>query len=288
VDPAHVALDASGNAVFAWTEGVNEQSRAYARRMSADGTLGPVVDIAAPGDIASQPQVTFVVGGVAIVAWSNVDGRHHRVLARSWPPAGALGPAFLISDPDRASAANPQLAIDARGRHVVFSWTIDTPNTLPARTSSPAGKLGPIIDLDGSVESEDRHIAVAGTGAVFFTWVGDDYWLENEIFARALSPVGRLSPFAPIGRDDRTAYVPVAADAKGNVLLTWRRFEHGRSRIVAKTFPAQGRPSRLVHLSAAEVDARGPQLAMTAAGHAVVAWIAGNASAQRVQVVADR
>ena len=71
--PPQVAVDADGDAVVVWTR-LDGSAIAQARRISAAGLLGPVLDLSPHGEDASGPQVAIDAGGNAIALWyrSNV------------------------------------------------------------------------------------------------------------------------------------------------------------------------------------------------------------------------
>jgi hypothetical protein len=80
---ADVAVDADGDAVFIWRRFNGTNFRAQARARSAAGALGPVQDLSAAGQDASNPRVAVDDDGDAVFAWQRSDGTNLRIQARA-------------------------------------------------------------------------------------------------------------------------------------------------------------------------------------------------------------
>ena len=82
----------------------------------------------------------------------------------------------------------------------------------------------------------------------------------------------------------------VAMDAAGNRYFAWRRNVGGRrSRVVAATWPAGGRPRRQVALDTPEeITVSSPQLAAAGDGHAAIVWQAIDTESSSTSVLASR
>jgi hypothetical protein len=115
-----VAVDADGDAVFAWQwfDGTNFPIEAQAR--AADGTLSSVQTISSSGQNAFDPQVAVDADGDAVFAWQRFDGADFLAETRTRTAAGDLRPLTTLSDPG-ADAVDPQLAVGADG-DAVFTW----------------------------------------------------------------------------------------------------------------------------------------------------------------------
>src|SRR3954454_18013447 len=90
-----VAVDASGDAIVAWTSAPNsmEKRTLKARRIKADGTLGPVLALSDGTLVASAPEVAFAGNGRAVVTWTEIvpPGANSALEARVIGPDDSLG-----------------------------------------------------------------------------------------------------------------------------------------------------------------------------------------------------
>jgi hypothetical protein len=67
-----VAVDGDGNAVFAWTRMGGAYDRIQARRLSAGGTFGPIVQVTGAGSFPSNPVLDMNATGGAALGWNAV------------------------------------------------------------------------------------------------------------------------------------------------------------------------------------------------------------------------
>jgi hypothetical protein len=81
----HVAVDAGGDAVFAWRRSDGANYLVEARSRSAAGALRPFTVLSDPGQQAFSPQAAVDGGGDAAVAWTRFDGANYRVQASAGP-----------------------------------------------------------------------------------------------------------------------------------------------------------------------------------------------------------
>jgi hypothetical protein len=122
-----VAVDAAGNAVFAWARSDGTNLRAQARARSAAGVLSPVQTLSAAGDDSSEPEVGVDASGNAMFVWERVvetpNGTTGLVHARARSAAGTLGAVrTLASSPEDGTW--PIVAVNPDG-DVVFAWSAD-------------------------------------------------------------------------------------------------------------------------------------------------------------------
>jgi hypothetical protein len=131
-----VAVDAGGNAVIAWQEGIGSCfcTPVRARARSADGTLGPIQVLSEPGRYAGSAQVVMDAGGNAVLFWQRNDGTTDcggtycfRIQARSRSAAGVLSPIETLSDAGHhasapAVAADPDGGLDPYRADAVAAW----------------------------------------------------------------------------------------------------------------------------------------------------------------------
>jgi hypothetical protein len=227
LDP-QVAVDANGNAVFAWRRFDGTNWRIQARTRSAAGVLGPVQNLSAAGQNATSSQVGVDSDGDAVFTWRRFDGTKLRIQSRARSAAGVLGPVQNLSAAGQ-SASPPKLGVDGTGR-AVFTWhrSDGTYSRIQARARSAAGILSPVQNLSAAGQSAfDGQVAVSPQGKAVFTWERD-----SRVEARARSAAGALSPVQTVSPPRGPNYnAPlsneVGVDAKGNAVLAWNFYAFG-------------------------------------------------------------
>jgi hypothetical protein len=85
VSDTQVAVDADGDAVFAWVRSDGANDRVQARARSAAGTLSPVQTLSKSGQNAALPQVAVDTTGDAVATWRRFDGTAQRIQASAGP-----------------------------------------------------------------------------------------------------------------------------------------------------------------------------------------------------------
>jgi hypothetical protein len=99
--------------------------------------------------------------------------------------------------------------------------------------------------------------------------------------ARKVSAAGVLGPTMNISPATGVAYAPrVAADADGDMLFVWLHDDGNFLRVQARSLSAAGVLGPIQNISPAGANADHPQVAMTAAGRAVIVWQRYNGSFQ--------
>jgi hypothetical protein len=174
---------------------------------------------------------------------------------------------------DRA-AFTPKVAVTPSGR-AIFSWAEyqDDPYsfTLVTRARAADGSLQPMQVLSRFPGQDWGHwlaLAVAPTGEAVFCWLAD-----GAIHARTRAPGGALGPAKTIAA---TPYgCQPGIDSQGNVALAWAAPVGSKNRVFARSLDPAGHLGPTRALSPAGHNAHPPELAMTPAGAAAVAWAEG-------------
>jgi hypothetical protein len=78
-----VAVDGNGNAVFAWTRQGGPSDRIQARKRSAGGVLGPIVEVTGAGSFPSNPALDANATGDAALGWDAATTTGPRVQGAS-------------------------------------------------------------------------------------------------------------------------------------------------------------------------------------------------------------
>ena len=273
-----VAIDAAGNATFAWTGLDGEQKRrAYARRRSAGGVFGPIVTLSPPG--VSDPRMDVNAGGDAVFVWVwNNGAGQNQIQARLLSAAGTLGPLKIIgqgiapSGGGGAGTVNPRVGVDGQGNALIVWEQPDDdgpcgingcPKVL-ARTLSSNGTLGVPQTMTTTVTGGvSPQVAMASNGRAVVTWVHAGIEFRTRSAAGALGPVRTFSTTTT-----SVSGLVLKGDPAGNVVAVWKDgpIIRARARSVAGTL------GPLQRYSIAGQVASGGVLAVGTGGDAVVAW----------------
>jgi hypothetical protein len=281
-----VAVDANGNAVFAWQRFDGANRRVQARARSAAGVLSAVQDISEAGQDAFNPHVAVDTNGVAVFAWRRSDGANSRVQTRVRGAGGALSAVQTLSAAGR-DASEPQLAVNGGGK-AVFTWLLfdsDANYRAQARARSAAGALSGVQNLSAAgQDASDPRVAVDGDGDAVFAWQRFD-GANLRVQARARSAAGALSPVQDLSAVGQDAAQPrVGVDTGGDAVFAWRRADHpGVDVIQAREQTAAGALFAVQTLSDAERNASSPQVAVGAGGDAASTWTRFDGANWRVQ-----
>jgi hypothetical protein len=279
-----VALDETGDAVFAWQlEGPDRVAQTRAR--SSIGALSPIQNLSLyggePGAVSSQPDVAVDDSGGAVLAWRQFTqaGRSApRVQARARSAAGALSPIRDLS-PILTKVEDVRVAVDSDG-DAVFVWqAYNGANQIQARTRTAAGVLGPLLELTLPTQTAiNPQVGVDDDGDAIFTWQrleGTSYRIET----RALSATGDLGPTEQVSSSRWTSVTPqLAVSPAGAAVYVWKSSDpdDGGSRIEMRARLASGTLIRRQTVSDAFAGEFQPRVAITADGAALFAWRLSN------------
>src|SRR6266550_2287013 len=159
-----VAVDPSGNAVFAWLgpNGVAQVVKARAR--SAAGTLSSTQTLSDLGQHAFEPRVALDRSGNAVFLWQRSVGFWNGVQTRARSAAGTLSPTQTLGDTGTVIPLGAQLAVDPQGNAMVVwehrAGTADCCAQIEARVRLADGTLGSTQFLS-SADQVARYPAVA-------------------------------------------------------------------------------------------------------------------------------
>jgi hypothetical protein len=250
IDP-QVAVDANGNAVFAWTRrdaafrGFRYRVQTRTRtRVGSEWILSPIRSFPestrAPNlDIAVDPD------GDAVLTWESFDGTGcggspgcSRIQAAFRPSAGEFSGPSAIS-PAGKNAVSPQVAIDGRAR-AVFTWVLNDGSDptifggccwrVQARAIQPGINVGrPDQELSpAGMNASEPQVAVDANGNAVFAWRifrsagGECCW---QVHTNAWPRNGSSSAPEPLSVFFGNAGEPQVAVASttGGAAFVWRR-----------------------------------------------------------------
>jgi len=171
----HVAVDPSGDAVFAWERSDGTVDRIQTRARSAAGTLSSTQTLSAAGKNAYDPRVAVDLNGNAVFLWQRFDGILSRVQARARTAAGTLSPTQTLGDTGTSIPLGAHLAVDPQGNAVAV-WehregTAVCCTRVEARVRSADSTLGltQFLSTADQVGSEPA-VAVDPNGNAFAVW----------------------------------------------------------------------------------------------------------------------
>jgi hypothetical protein len=181
------AVSAAGDAIVAWNRNSKYDTvrpHIQSRWLSADGRLGPTVDVSRTGGEGGV-QLRLAPGGRGVISWRQAPtgptGTRRAVMrARLLSPDGTRGPLVGLS---RVNSA-PAIAIADSGR-AVFAW--GTARGVVARTVSPSSVPGPVRSLAAPGE---RARSEFGYSTVVIA-PGEDpvvAWMQGSLARAATGP----------------------------------------------------------------------------------------------------
>ena len=230
-----VAIDAQGNATAIWTSGsaIPEDGLIVwsASRPSGGDWSEPVV--LSEGTVNSSPRMAVDPQGTVTAVWlgtaPHVSGSGVVTVVRSKSrPAGGAWSAdavALSSDDGTASAAGPQVAVDAQGNATAVWGLFDSVHGYVAQTARrpTGGNWSAAEDLG---DGQSPQVAVDPQGNATAIWAQPSP-SGSVVLSSGRTAAGLWSDPAPMasGDDANAVGFPwVAADPQGNVTAIWARY----------------------------------------------------------------
>jgi hypothetical protein len=290
---ASLGVDAAGNATVAWQRVIFDSSyphggtiisaSVYARRLRADGNLGPVLGLETGPAQATDPRVAVPASGRAIVAWRSYD--HYGNYAVRMATVESDG--TLMRSPDvynsTAFASGPPALAAGPAGEAVAAWTH---GPLLAR-SVALGESGPVATLDPEgASSIATAVDESGVASVVWTVTAGD---TTQIRARHVGLTGQPGRLLRVYEtQDRVKGLSVAVDPAGDVIAAWTRIRRARPHVYSVKARAVGAHDRLGKLRTLASGTRqflsSPDVGADADGTVTVAW-ADRVSKRRVKSV---
>lgn len=219
-----IAFGPGSEATIVWqtqTSRFADPNLVQARRISADGEPGPILDLSEAGSFPT-PQVAIGPSGTSTVVWVEADG----IRAKQISPDGEAGPLRNLASTDTSDQITDlSIAIDGQG-NVTATWI---------RFLASGGRILEVsrIDFDGfvgenlvvqgrQVESPEVVSNFRGRSTIVYqVRRGKHQRIKAARYtpAAALEPIGRLSQ-----KSGRSLEPAVAIDGRGRVTVAWQRF----------------------------------------------------------------
>jgi hypothetical protein len=191
----------------------------------------------------------------------------------------------------RSVADGPVLAGSPR-HGATLAWLRDNPHVLTARHLGPRGASGRAQAFTGAFDPAlDQkflpQLGVADSGATVMVWHTWEFPGGYKLFARRMTPAGRLGPVRMIAEvtdavRDADPGERLAVDAAGNATIVWNRVvgtpaDHGSnvtsSTVQIRRFDADGSLGPVVEIPSQGARDFAPRLAGEPSGRAVVTWV---------------
>lgn len=247
-----------------------------ARVRLPDGRLGATQTLSPAGGLVTGPQVGVDDAGNVTAVWVRA-GRHLEVVAAYRPHGRRFGPPVVLGRSGHFTDARPALAVGPFGDAVV-AWNAGSAVRVVRRGVGPCRCFGAPRDLR---RGADQTVAIGPLGSAYVAWAAEVRGAPDEVHTRL-----RIAAFARSGRAlGREHFVTTSGDASepalavapdGAATLAWRASqptggEAGEpAALMAATAAPAGPVSALQTLSA--LPSERPQLRITGAGEAIVAW----------------
>jgi hypothetical protein len=289
---AVVASDAAGNFVVVWTSAVQDAGGPgiFAQRFDARGARR-----GAEFRVNTFTPYTQTYAGVAgnasgqfMVAWSSAgqDGDSWGIYAQRFDASGApLQSEFRVNSTTLFSQNHPAVAMDADGR-VVVAWeqflgdSLDY-GVLAQRYAADGQPQGPnfVVNAYAPGHQVDPSVAFTTAGEFVIVWKSDtsdgsgDGVVARRFAANAAPLTGDIVVNTYTG--GRQAAGVVAADAAGNVVVTWdSRHDGDGAGAFAQRFGSTlaRRGGEFQVNSYTSGSQYRPRLAVDGAGNVLVAW----------------
>jgi len=285
--PPDVEMDADGDSYFVYALGDGRvQVRKYTatRALAGTSTLTP-----RPTNPAVSPKggdlPAAAVNGVGDSAYTwlteNQAGTRIILLARTRSASGVLGPLQEIAEVSKADwkIEVPEVAVDTDGDAIVV-WTelenLGGRGEVKARALSKTGVLGPsqaISSTQQTASAKLGQVEMQPDGDAVFAWEHSSPNLEGQVQTRTLKPDGTLTQIRAVSNFEST-YPDFAMAPDGDMIFAWQYADPfaGGHHIQARRMSEAGALGRTLNLSPRGGEASEAEIALNAAGAAVVAY----------------
>jgi hypothetical protein len=303
-----IAVAPDGTATTAWVINTDSGQSVQARRISPDGTLGPILDLSQAvrggcdpstvGQSSSAPRVAVGDDGTAVVVWQRADitfvqtdpsdpstcqpaGSTNHATMRRIAPDGTLSPAPVDLSADGGNAFNPDVAISANGS-AVATWTrfdgtdpsFSCCSIVQAVRIASDGNLGSTLDLSDPGQNADaQRVAVADDGSATVAWRRQNSSSIYIAQAAHIAPNDSKTSLGDLSDPGQGAQTPVVAmQGDGVAEILWQRFAGNNLRIQARHVAANQTVGSLTNLSADGGDASNPEVVTNPQGGFGATW----------------
>ncbi len=284
-----IVSDPWGNVTAVWLrEDANNQTIVQTATRPTTGTWSTPVELSAPGQAASSPQIVSDPSGNLTAIWTRSNGTHYvvqtlsRAFDDTWPsPAAATD----LSDP-ATNANSPQITSDPSGR-ITAIWTHLESSTFVVQTTTSSSSrtwTDPVTTLSGSGAHANRpQIACDLSGNLTAIWTRYDG--SNYIVQTTTKPSGgtwdAVTDLSTPGSD--ASNPQIVSDPSGNLTAIWTRASDSKDIVQTATKRSGSTWGTPTDLSAPGQYAVAPQIVSDPSGNLTAIWYRNNGSNYIVQ-----
>ncbi len=245
-----VAIDASGNAIVAWSEfyafGANSTRRwVWARRLATGGIVGTAVQVDIWGNSA-HPKIALTGSGDALAVWEQHDGTRWNIWSsRSAATSGSLWTSPVALETDSLDARSVVLAAGPGGNAIAMWAMYDgTRNNIWAnRFDATTGRWGTAEIIEtGSGDAALPQVGMDNHGNAMAVWHQHDGMRNNVWSNRYTAGTGHWGVSALIETDngdiDALGRPTIAVNGSGNAVAVWAQSDSVRTNIWANRYSA--------------------------------------------------
>lgn len=289
---ARVAVDANGTATVVWKRFNGTTNVIQERRIAADGTPeASVHDLSLSGQFAGQPQVAARPDGGAVVVWErhNTSRDVTRIQSTVVHPDGSVAACcFDLTDgTSNRNGFEPQVAV-APDNTAIVVWDCNnlSEQIVQARKLAVSGSpAATTYDLSATGENAiEPDVAITPDGRATVAWTrfdGANWVVQAQRLAASGEPEGSSLDVSEAGGSALQPAVVALPDDSASIV--WKQLDGSTFTVKERRLGADGVAGSTNLLSAAGVDAHGPQVAVGADGSQTVVWALTDATGEVVQ-----
>jgi len=267
-----IAIAPDGGATVLWNRNVAPQQIALeARRISADGTLGPVITVSEPNERALGTSLTTDSAGNTTVAWVHQINDSSVLRVRRIAANGDLGPEQTLTKTAEGRVVGVAVAVGPDGRPlVVYDQFGQIKAVRLSASGDPLPGIAQLSDPDDTASGPSAKADAAGV--VHVSW-GRTSPEPLQVFARTVAPDGTLGSMQTVA-PNRSAGSPIAVNSAGDASLVWQDTpKTDPVSVQASTIPAGGDPGSVFRISAlSQNPGLDPRVGIDAQGTSVAVW----------------
>ncbi len=275
VESPAVAIDAAGDAVLIWRQGVGGNHVIISSSMPTGGSWASPVPISSSALNAEAPDVAMSASGTAAAVWQSSSGAtsvvesNELALGGSWSGEEAISAPATVTEP-------PHVVADPATGAFTAIWSRSGTGLVAEVASRPAsgGWIAPEQISTPALEAHAPVVAVDSAGDAVAAWyrfdgsVGSVEGTDLAAGGSWASPV-RISPVGAEAEAPQVAMSP--AGAAQVVWSGWVESTHNYALRTSNLLPnGAWRASNQISLEGEE--AYGPHVALDHSGHSVVVW----------------
>lgn len=282
-EDGRVAVGADGTAHFSWMRNDATRTLVHGRSRAPDGTLLEGQYVSPATRDTANSLVVAGPGDDALHAWLIYESGGAVVKLRRRSPDGSAGPVQTLSEPGVLGAF--EVAADGEG-NAWFVWLRMTGGraVVESRRRAANGTLGTVKRLSAAAPTYDARepdVAVDAAGNALFAWTVSAFPSYVQVRSRAAD--GTLGTTQNLTSGSTAGSPDVGVDGAGNAVVAFHRVKDGGTFVQVRRRSATGGLGATQDLSAPAPIPLTPQVAVSPAAGAIVAWRMPNGGQSYVQ-----